>query len=188
MSAPGPVEEEVALYDPDDPTGRVTGSALRSRVRAENLPHAATAVLVRRPDGRILVHRRSRSKDLWPGAHDAACGGVVLAGEDPRDAACRELAEEVGIVVGPQRLGPLLTTWYRDADTRYLAHVHELVWAGPVSPVDGEVEQLWWWTPAELSRHLADPGWPFVPDTRHLLGLLPLTPAPATRRGPAGGP
>ncbi len=84
---PDPTDEEVALYDPDDPGGRVTGHAPRSRVRADNLPHAATAVAVRDAHGRIYVHRRTDTKDLFPGAHDVWAGGVVGAGEDPDDAA-----------------------------------------------------------------------------------------------------
>ncbi len=162
--------ETVALYDPDDVVGRVVGSAPRSRVRAENLPHAATGVLVRRSDGRVLVHRRAEGKDLWAGAHDAACGGVVLAGESPDDAARRELAEEVGI--DGAHLRPLLTSWYRDRDTHYLAHVYETVWDGEIAFADGEVAQAWWWPEAELRARLADPAWPFVPDTRRLLELL----------------
>src|SRR5674476_1412437 len=73
----------VALYDPDDPDGRVVGTAPRDVMRAENLPHGATAVLVRRSTGEIYVHRRADTKDLWPGRHDCAAGGVLQAGEDP---------------------------------------------------------------------------------------------------------
>jgi isopentenyldiphosphate isomerase len=73
-------EEEIALYDPDDPVGRVTGSAPRSLVRARNLPHAGTGVVLRRGDGRVLVHRRSAAKDLWPSRYDAASGGLVRMG------------------------------------------------------------------------------------------------------------
>ncbi len=172
-------EEIVALYDPEDRVGRATGAATRSLVREQNLPHAASGVLVRRSDGRLLVHRRSAGKDLWPSMHDAACGGVVLAGEDPLDAARRELAEEIGVEVearpgagGGPVLRPLLTAWYRDDRTHYLAHLYETVWDGGIHFTDGEVEQAWWWTEEELYEHLADPTWPFVPDSRFLLDLL----------------
>ncbi len=174
--------EQVARYDPDDPVGVVTGSAPRPLVRSHNLPHAATAVLVRRSDGRLLVHRRSAAKDLWPAAHDAACGGLVLAGETPLDAACRELAEEVGIRLPPGDLRPVLTSWYRDEDTHYLAHVYETVWDGEVHHADGEVEWSSWWSQERLLTALADPTWPFVADTRHLLRLI--VPAPVADPGP----
>ncbi|WP_233153588.1 NUDIX domain-containing protein [Kineosporia sp. R_H_3] len=172
-------DEVVALYDPDDVCGRVVGSAPRSRVRAENLPHAATGVLLRRPTGEVFVHRRARTKDLWPGAHDCAAGGVVNAGESPLEAARRELAEELG--VEGAALTEVFTGWYRDDDTHYLAHVYEAVWDGPVRFVDDEVEDGWWEHPAVLTERLADPAWPFVPDTRRLLatgGLLGAGPEP----------
>jgi isopentenyldiphosphate isomerase len=55
-------DEQVSLVDED---GAVVGVAPRSAVRRDNLLHAATAVLVRHPDRRIYVSRRSADKD-WP--------------------------------------------------------------------------------------------------------------------------
>jgi len=159
----------VAIYDPDDPHGRVVGTAPRDVMRAENLPHGATAVLVRRSTGEIYVHRRADTKDLWPGRHDCAAGGVLQAGEDPDEAATRELAEELGIE-GAQ-LTPLVRCWYRDADTCYFAYAYVTTWDGPVRFTDGEVADGWWEEPPVLSERLRDPSWPFVPDTRDLLDL-----------------
>lgn len=165
-------EELVALYDPGDDAGRVVGAAPRSRVRRENLPHAATAVLLYRTDGRLLVHRRADTKDVWPGRHDCAAGGVVQAGEDPDAAAVRELAEELGVRGTPLR--PLMRLWYRDDDTHYLAHVYRTVWDSEVVFADGEVAAAWWDTPDRLRERLSDPDWPFVPDTREILRRLAL--------------
>jgi 8-oxo-dGTP pyrophosphatase MutT (NUDIX family) len=159
----------VAIYDPDDPDGRVVGTAPRDVMRAENLPHGATAVLVRRSTGEIYVHRRADTKDLWPGRHDCAAGGVLQAGEDPDEAATRELAEELGIE-GAQ-LTPLVRRWYRDADTCYFAYAYVTTWDGAVRFTDGEVADGWWEEPSVLYARLQDPSWPFVPDTRDLLDL-----------------
>jgi 8-oxo-dGTP pyrophosphatase MutT (NUDIX family) len=167
---PMTADELVALYDPGDDAGRVVGVTSRRRVRRENLPHAATAVLLRRPDGRLLVHRRADTKDVWPGLHDCAAGGVVLAGESPDEAAARELSEELGVTGVPLR--PRLRTWYRDDVTHYLAHVYEASWDGGVIFADGEVAEAWWEPEAMLRERLADPGWPFVPDTRQFLLML----------------
>jgi 8-oxo-dGTP pyrophosphatase MutT (NUDIX family) len=164
--------EVVALYDPSDRRGRVTGTAPRSRVRRENLPHAATCVVVRRPDGRVLVHRRSAGKDLWPGLLDCAIGGVVLAGETPEHAARRELTEEVGVDDPGLRLEFLLRDWYSDDAAWYLASVYRTVWDGPVRFVDGEVAEAWWRPADAVTAALADPASPFVPDTRALLTHL----------------
>jgi 8-oxo-dGTP pyrophosphatase MutT (NUDIX family) len=161
--------ELVALYDPDDDTGRVVGAAPRERVRRENLPHAATAVLVRRSTGEVFVHRRSDHKDVWPGWHDCTAGGVMQVGEEPDGAASRELAEELGI--DGAGLTRVLSRWYRDDDTWYLAFVYVAEWDGEVRFTDGEVAAGWWEQPQVLYARLTDPDWPFVPDGRSLLGL-----------------
>jgi 8-oxo-dGTP pyrophosphatase MutT (NUDIX family) len=162
------VDERVALYAEGDLSGRVVGVAPRSEVRARNLPHAATAVLLRDAAGRVYVHRRTDTKDIYPGMHDVWAGGVVLAGEDPDVAAARELAEELGVHDCP--LTPLLRYWYADEHTSYLAFVYEAHYDpdrnGPIVHQPTEVVAGFWLTWDELQTRLADPTWPFVPDGR----------------------
>ena len=173
------VDELVALLDPDDATGRVVGSAPRSRVRAENLPHAATAVLLVDRDRRVYVHRRTDTKDVYPGTWDAWAGGLVRAGEDPADAASRELAEELGVHDVP--LEPLFTQWFRDDRLHVLVRAYRGRWEG--APVHGpvvhqpeEVADGEWLTEGGLRALLADPARPMIPDGRagleHYLALL----------------
>ena len=161
------VSEIVALVDR---SGAVVGSAERSVVRRENLLHAATAVLVRDPEGRIYVHRRSPDKDWAPSHHDAAAGGIMAYGEQPAGSAARELADELGVTGADLR--PLGLNVYEDGTTRCVEHCYETTWSGPVTHADGEVVWGAWMTLAELGEHLADPSWPFVPDTRTLLARL----------------
>lgn len=158
-------DEIVALVDD---AGEVVGTAPRREVRARNLPHMATAVLLRDPVGRVYVHRRTVTKDVFPGMHDCWAGGVVLADEDPGEAAERELAEELGVTGVPLRR--ILTGWYADDSTRYLAFVYEAEWDGPVAHQPEEVDWGTWMPLEELVARLEDESWPFVPDGRQLLG------------------
>lgn len=165
-----PVDPRVELVALVDESGRQIGSAPRSEVRRRNLLHGATAVLVRHPDGRIYVHRRTATKDWAPAHWDAAAGGVLQAGEDPAESALRELEEELGITgVTLRRLGGHL---YEDSGTRCFEYAFTTTWAGPIWHQPEEVAEGRWMSLTELEELLADPDRPFVPDTRKLLATL----------------
>jgi isopentenyldiphosphate isomerase len=154
-------EEQVAIIDP---SGAVVGSAPRSVMRRENLPHIVVSVLVRDAAGRIYVHRRTGTKDVFPGMHDCWVAGCLTAGEQPAEAAQRELEEELGIagVV----LVPLFRQWYADDVTQHVCHAFTTTYDGPVQHQEAEIAWGGWMTADELVDRLADPSWPFVPDGR----------------------
>jgi 8-oxo-dGTP pyrophosphatase MutT (NUDIX family) len=158
------MDEIVALYDEG---GRPVGAAPRSRVRADNLRHAATAVVVRDLLGRVFMHRRTDTKDVYPGRWDFAAGGVLLAGEDPDDAARREAEEELGVT------SPLVSLGegdYADDHTTYHGFLYETFWDGPLRLQAEEVAEGSWVTLEALAVMLADPDTPVMPDTVGLLG------------------
>lgn len=150
--------EVVALYDE---AGRPCGTAPRARVRAENLRHAATAVVVRNGAGDVYVHRRTDTKDLYPGRYDFCAGGVLRAGEDPLESARREVAEELGVT--GVALVPLGAADYADEHTRMREFLYECTYDGPVTWQPDEVAWGAWVTPARLLRMLDD--LPFMPDS-----------------------
>jgi aminoglycoside phosphotransferase (APT) family kinase protein/8-oxo-dGTP pyrophosphatase MutT (NUDIX family) len=157
-------EEVVALYDVG---GRPAGAAPRSVMRAQNLRHAATCVIVRDPWGRIYVHRRTHTKDVYPSRWDFAAGGVLLAGEDPLEGARRELAEELGVTSEPVPLGE---ADYADLHTSYHAFLYVTTWDGPITPQPEEVAYGAWLSAERLLDRMADPEIEFMPDTVTLLG------------------
>jgi aminoglycoside phosphotransferase (APT) family kinase protein/isopentenyldiphosphate isomerase len=153
-------DEVVALYDE---AGEVAGSAPRSVMRARNLRHAASSIVVRDPLGRIYVHRRTTTKDVYPGLLDLAAGGVVLAGEDPARGAVREVEEELG--VSGVRLEPLGVADYADDHTRYRAFRFVVTWDGPIRWQPEEVSWGEWVTVEELVRRFGDQSGSIVPDS-----------------------
>ncbi len=157
-------EEVVALYDDG---GRPHGSAPRSQMRAQNLRHAATGIIVRDPYGRVYVHRRTPTKDLYPAHWDFTAGGVVQFGEDPFDGARRELAEELGVTSELESLGE---SEYTDSQTSYHAFRYVTTWDGPITPQPEEVAYGAWLSLERLLDRLADPEVPFMPDARALFG------------------
>jgi isopentenyldiphosphate isomerase len=123
----GSRDEVVVIVDDQN---QVIGVAPRWEMRARRLCHRSTYILVFNSRGELFVHKRTRTKDAFPGYYDPVVGGVVLAGESYEESAARELAEELGI--RDVTLARLFDFYY--ADER--AHV----WGRAFSCVhDGEV-------------------------------------------------
>ncbi|HNJ96903.1 MAG TPA: NUDIX domain-containing protein [Ilumatobacteraceae bacterium] len=165
--------EMVDVVDDDD---RVIATVTRARMRAEVLQHRAVSIAVLGSDGRLLVHRRADTKDVWPGMWDIAAGGVVAAGETYDDAARRELAEELGVTGVP--LHYLGEGRYRDDAVALIGRGYTVVCDGPFVFTDGEIAEVRWVDRDDLETMLASER--FVPDNLAL--LLPALPLPPSRR------
>ena len=87
--------ELVDLYDEDRlPLGRM---AERHAPKGPGEYRTVIHVCVFNSRGQLLIQRRSREKAIWPERWDVSVGGGVDAGETSRQAAEREVREELGI-------------------------------------------------------------------------------------------
>jgi len=133
------------LVDIVDEFDHVVDSVPRRVMRVERLRHRAVFIAVVDGMGRLLVHRRSPAKDVWPGWCDIAVGGVVGAGETYLEAAHRELAEEIGVTtetLAELDLGE--SRPYDDDQVSLLARCYLVTSEGPFTFDDGEVVEAWW--------------------------------------------
>jgi isopentenyldiphosphate isomerase len=89
-----PPDERFDIVDRDD---RVVGSGLRSEIHARGLLHRAVHLWLFHEDGRILLQKRSLSKDREPGRWTSSVSGHVNSGEEYDTAMKREIPEEIGI-------------------------------------------------------------------------------------------
>lgn len=167
--------QRTEFVDVVDDNDRVIATVSRAEMRARNLQHRAVSIAVLGSDGRLLVHRRADTKDVWPGMWDLAAGGVVAAGESYEDAARRELAEELGIMadgwafIGEGR--------FADESVAMIGRGYLVVHGGPFEFADGEIAEVRWVDRDELAALLATES--FVPDNLAL--LLPLLRARCTQ-------
>jgi 8-oxo-dGTP pyrophosphatase MutT (NUDIX family) len=157
-------EELVDIVDDDD---IVIDTVTRSEMRSRRLQHRSVGIAVVSSDGRLLIHRRSLAKDIWPGWWDIAAGGVVVAGETYEQAARRELEEELGVDGEMKLLGQ---SRYVDDDVAEMCRGYRVVHDGPFAFNDGEVSEVRWVTFAELEAMRTTHR--FLPDSITL--LLPL--------------
>jgi len=158
-------DELVDIVDDDD---QVIATVTRAEMRARRLQHRYVGIAIVSTDGRLLIHRRSDDKDIWPGWWDIAAGGVVAAGESYDDAARRELAEELGVAdVEMEHLGE---GRYLDDTLAAIGRAYRVVHDGPFSFDDGEIVEARWVTFDELEAMRATHR--FLPDSIAL--ILPL--------------
>ena len=80
-----------------DASGNPTGIAPRSRVHREGLWHCAANVFLFRSDGRLIVQRRHRGKDICPDTWDLSAAEHLNPGETYEQGALRGLREELGV-------------------------------------------------------------------------------------------
>lgn len=158
------MDEIVALYSLD---GHETGESPRSVVRAKNLHHAATQVVLFDEAGRIFVHRRTPLKDVYPGVRDFAAGGVMRPGERPDEAAARELEEELGV---HSALHPLGQANYSDEHTSFHGFLYWAISHEELRLQKEEVAGGEWMSREALLTAIDDEPADFMPDTVALLG------------------
>lgn len=138
-------------FDVYDEQGRHRGTAPRSACHGDpRLIHRTAHVVVFDRRGLLLLQKRALGKDIQPGKWDTAVGGHLHPGEDWETAARRELAEELGLA-GPQHLTFLFHGRIRNAVESEDVAVFALRHDGPFHPPPAEIDEVRFWTPAELA-------------------------------------
>src|SRR5262249_32709688 len=156
------IDDPQELFDLISEDDVVIGRVRRGEAHQDpSLLHRSVQVLVFGGDGRLLLQRRSRRKDLFPSYYCAAASGHVMAGEGYLETAAREIEEELGIAPPLTFLGKTLV---RSECETEMTQVFLARSDGPFRFHPGETEGGLFLTRAEL-RHA------------RAAGSLPLTPA-----------
>jgi 8-oxo-dGTP pyrophosphatase MutT (NUDIX family) len=153
----GPGAEWVDLVDLQN---RAIGKATRREVRSLNLLHRGVGILCRNSSGQVYVHRRTETKDVFPGLYDMFVGGVVASGESYDAAAKREILEELGIA-GPAP-DCLFDHLYQGPKNRSWIRVYRVLWDGPIVHQTEEVAWGAWLPESALEAWVREH--PIVPD------------------------
>lgn len=149
-------QEVVEVIDSDD---HPIGIATRGHMRAHRLPHRCVYILVFDTNGRLLVHQRTPTKDVFPSYWDVAFGGVVDAGEEYAEAAVRELKEEAGLGDAIREIGAVR---YEDEATVLAGRIYTCTATGQPRFQAEEVTVARWLSREELADAIATR--PFCPD------------------------
>ncbi len=125
QAASDPANEMIDVLDSE---GRTIGIATRREVRVRRLPHRCVYILVFDSHGRLFIHLRTPTKDVYPSFWDVAIGGVLSAGESFLEGARREMLEEVGVAAELTELFPVR---YGDPATVAFGMAYRAVHDGP---------------------------------------------------------
>lgn len=126
-----------------DENNQVLRGEPRDITVSQRLLGRGSYVLVFDGQGRLLVSRRSGSKDVYPGHWDVVISGVVRYGEQYEDTALRELSEELGAPTSALEptLRRLFTFPYEDAYCHVFGAAFKCVYDGPLALQAEEVTQ-----------------------------------------------
>jgi len=156
------IVEWVDIVDEDN---AVIAQSTRSQMRAENLRHRATYIVVHDGMGKILIQKRTDIKDFYPSFLDATAGGVVTQGENILDSAKREAEEELGIAGVP--FAEHGHFYYENDHCRVWGGLFSCVSHGPFALQESEVVEVSWLTPEEITARCDE----FTPDSLKALSL-----------------
>jgi len=116
------------LVDRLDDAGNVIGVITRRELRGSRIPHRCAYMLVFNSKDQLFIHQRTATKATHPLHWDVCVGGLPGVGESFDDAIRRDMEEEIGVAVEPERLFP-----FHYADERSIVHgmVYRAVHNGP---------------------------------------------------------
>lgn len=135
---PATAQSGTEMFDVVDDQDVVLRAEPRETVHVNNFLHRAVHMILVNSKNHILLQKRSIWKDRNPGLWDSSAAGHVDSGETYRDAALRELREELGIPSPPlNRIGKL--TPCKQTGWEFI-EVYTGVHEGEVFPAPLEVE------------------------------------------------
>lgn len=157
------------FFDICSESGLPTGETVSRRQAHEKgiLHRTAHVWILRKREGRrqVLLQKRSRQKDSYPGMYDTSSAGHIPAGEEPLPSALRELREELGIAATEDELryaGHFRIEYQEQFHHRQFRdneYVHVFVYTEPVDKADltlqkSEVEDADWFDLQEVWREI----------------------------------
>jgi isopentenyl-diphosphate delta-isomerase type 1 len=89
------------FFDVVDEDDNVIGKASREECHKKGLIHRSVMFFVFDEEGKVLVTKRTKTKDFFPGYWSIVLGGHVHSGESYDEAVMREMDEEAGLKAKP---------------------------------------------------------------------------------------
>ena len=153
-----------------DENDTVIGRRGRAEMHRLQLRHRAVHMLLFNSQGDVFLQQRALSKDIHPGLWDSSAAGHVDHGESYEAAACRELAEELGITACASLRPRFKLTACAETGWEFI-QVYELVHDQALLLCANEIMDGQWYHPSELDQLLRAACPVFTPTFRRIWQL-----------------
>jgi isopentenyldiphosphate isomerase len=129
-------------------------------------------------NGKILLQKRAEHKRIDPNKYDISASGHIKAGEEPLQAAIRELHEQLSLTITKDDLEFVYTQEANDSRPGYKNNELNFVYITEVNSIDNikfsdaEVQEITEFTPQELEDALAGREKDFVPHKEYWKSII----------------
>ncbi|MBI2338069.1 NUDIX domain-containing protein [Candidatus Daviesbacteria bacterium] len=134
-----------------DEKDNILGIVSRKEAHQKSLLHRIIAIIILNDKGEILLQKRSKNKDTFPGMYTISASGHVDRGENYNQAAQREIQEELGVNAKLTFIKTVINDHpeHRQMQAFYLARHN-----GPFKIQNEEVDETRFFTTAEIKNML----------------------------------
>ncbi len=175
------------IFDICDEEGRPTGETVsRQEAHEKGILHRTVHIWLVKREGEevfVLLQKRARNKDSFPGCWDTSSAGHIMAGDAPLESALRELEEELGLSAAPEdlRFGGTLHVRFEEVFHGSLFRENEIIflyWLERDVPEEEiriqeeELEDAVWFSYEEVKAAIErrDPAFCAAPESLAVLG------------------
>ncbi len=144
------------IFEIVNDNNNIIGTAPRSQCHGNpELCHRTAHVIVLNESGDILLQKRSKNKDIQPGKWDTAVGGHLMIGETFKQAAVREMNEELGIPPEQQISFLFNMKIINEVESENVA-VYSTVYQGHFKIQKSEIDEIKFWPVTELINSMTE--------------------------------
>lgn len=170
------------LIDILDENGIQTGIVKpRAQVHRDGDWHTTVHIWLYNGSNSVLLQRRSKNKESFPGLWDISAAGHICAGDTPRSSALRECSEELGLDIADESMVELFAVrnsvvlnnnLFFDNEISHVFMVISDKEISEMNPDSQEVDELRWWEIEDIRSALLVNDRQFVPHWKEYLRIF----------------
>jgi isopentenyldiphosphate isomerase len=147
-------DDQKELFIVVDEFDKILGYRTRAEChRDKSLIHRVVGLILYDSEGKLLLQKRSLSKDMEAGKWSIAVAGHVRKGQTYEEAMQRELSEELGISTSFKLLCKFI---YNGEDETEMSTIYKGISDGPFYPDKTEISQIKLFSPDEIRLGVTD--------------------------------